>query len=398
MPCDVADVAIIGAGPAGAWAAYRLARGGARVRIFDGSHPREKPCGGGVTARALRIVADAVPFHQLPAVRIRSTRFFDLATGRSAEMAFDDAGLPALCVASRTVFDGQLLEAACRAGAELVRARATEVRCRPGGCVVETRGAGTHRADLVIGADGANALTRRRLAGAFRRDQLSIAAGYFVHGTSSEETVIAFVTDPPGYLWSFPRPGHLAVGICVQADEPVTSEGLKGRTLEWLRTLTQGTEARLEPYSWPIPSLSARDVASLSASGPRWMLVGDAAGLVDPVTREGIYFALLSADYAARAALADGPAPDRDYQDLLREGLLPELWRAARFKAGVFRPHFTALLIRALEESSGVRRVMANLVAGEQEYRTLKWELLKTREFALAWRLVASRAGLRRGA
>src|SRR6185436_3735025 len=78
------DVAVIGAGPAGAWAAYHLARRGARVTIFDPSHPREKPCGGGVTGRALALVADAIADTSLPASTIRRARFLDTASGRSA--------------------------------------------------------------------------------------------------------------------------------------------------------------------------------------------------------------------------------------------------------------------------------------------------------------------------
>src|SRR5580700_6978736 len=83
------DVVVIGAGPAGAWTAFLLARGGARVLIVDPSHPREKPCGGGVTGRALSLVAD-VTGGRLPAVAIRSARFVDPATGASAAVRFYD--------------------------------------------------------------------------------------------------------------------------------------------------------------------------------------------------------------------------------------------------------------------------------------------------------------------
>ena len=77
------DVAIVGAGPAGARAAYVLARRGARVTMFDGSHPREKPCGGGVTGRALALVGDAVDLAVLPRTVIRAARF---TQGRSSEV------------------------------------------------------------------------------------------------------------------------------------------------------------------------------------------------------------------------------------------------------------------------------------------------------------------------
>ena len=144
-------------------------------------------------------------------------------------------------------------------------------------------------------------------------------------------------------------------------------------------------------YSWPIPSLSARGFDA-DASGPGWYLVGDAAGLVDPITREGIYFALQSGDWAARAIAADGEAQAaRRYSERVQDDIGAELARAARYKAGFFRPGFTGLLVDALAESHGIRAVMAGLVAGTQPYGTLKWSLAKTAELGLAWRLVRSK-------
>src|SRR5207244_8568320 len=94
---------------------------------------------------------------------------------------------------------------------------------------------GPRRADIVVAADGANSLVRRRVAQPFRRDQLSIATGFFAHGVTSTEIVIEFVADPPGYIWSFPRPGHLAIGICAEASAGITAEALRARTAEWIR-------------------------------------------------------------------------------------------------------------------------------------------------------------------
>src|SRR6185295_17241447 len=96
------DVAIVGAGPAGAWTACVLARRGARVLLIDPSHPREKPCGGGITARALALVGDAVDLETFPAVPIRAARFAASSTPAVADVLLADQ---ALLVASRTEFD-----------------------------------------------------------------------------------------------------------------------------------------------------------------------------------------------------------------------------------------------------------------------------------------------------
>src|SRR5580765_7099608 len=95
------DVAIAGAGPAGSVAARDLARAGARVALIDGSHPREKPCGGGVTGRALDLVAEHAGVETTDAVRIRTARFVDAVTNASATVALAREGRPPLVIASR---------------------------------------------------------------------------------------------------------------------------------------------------------------------------------------------------------------------------------------------------------------------------------------------------------
>src|SRR5207247_9649589 len=167
---------------------------------------------------------------------------------------------------------------------------------RADGARIET-GAGTRHADVVIGADGANSLVRRRVARPFARAQLSIATGFFADGVTSDEIVIELVSDPPGYLWSFPRPDHLAIGICAPAGSGIPAGSLRRTVAEWTERTGIARGATLRAYSWPIPSLARPDLEALAVAGPRWCLVGDAAGLVDPISREGIFFALASGQW-----------------------------------------------------------------------------------------------------
>lgn len=368
-------IAIIGAGPAGARAGYLLARRGAPVTIFDPSHPREKPCGGGVTGRALALVGDAIDTAALPRTTVRTARF--------SRDAIVDLDRDALVVASRMTFDAALVDAAQRAGARLVRARVTDLSIGRDVVTIETT-TGRFSAGFIVGADGANSLVRRRVAAPFRRNQLSIATGFFAHGVTSAEIAIELTPRPPGYIWSFPRPDHLAIGICAQADAGLTPAALRARTASWIAAAGLADAAGLQPYSWPIPSLSAADFDSLPLAGPRWALAGDAAGLVDPITREGIFFALASGGWIADA-LASNDAPAA-YRSRVRGDAVPELRRAAQLRAGFFRPAFITLLLEALRRSAAVRSVMADLVAGRQTYAQLKWRLIKTLEIGLIWR------------
>src|SRR5438093_6117640 len=216
-----ADVLVVGAGPAGAWAAYRLARAGARVTIFDPSHPREKPCGGGVTGRALGVVTEVLP-RLPPAVVVthasfeqfagehRAGEYLDVPVGAAtgagarARVSLPADGLsPAtsLAVFSRRTFDGALLDAALDAGARLVPERVVDVAATPTGVEIQA-GAERHRAAWLLGADGATSVVRRRLTRPFTRAQLSIATGVFAHGATGTGIAIACLADPPGYLWS----------------------------------------------------------------------------------------------------------------------------------------------------------------------------------------------------
>ncbi len=162
-------VAIIGAGPAGAMAAFCLARAGASVTLFDPSHPREKPCGGGLTGRALALVSDVIDVGSLPAVVAKSATIESQEC--AARVALIDRGVTpgsSLLVVSRAVFDRALADAAAAAGARLVPEKAVDIAARRTHMIVSTD-RGDYQIDHVLGADGANSLVRKKLARPFAR-------------------------------------------------------------------------------------------------------------------------------------------------------------------------------------------------------------------------------------
>jgi geranylgeranyl reductase family protein len=377
------DVAVVGAGPAGSWAAYRLAKAGARVALVDGTHPREKPCGGGVTMRAFDVVRGALTARAMPAVAVRTVLFGE--NGRTTA-AVSLAPQSQVLVTSRREFDGALRDAALAAGAHPVVAQARDVARSTNGWTVHLRD-GRVTAGWLLGADGANSLVRRRVSRPFARADLSIASGYYLDEGRAADIRIVFERDPPGYLWSFPRPDHVAVGVCAPADV-ASSRSLLQRARDWTVRELAADPRTLRRYSWPIPSLEERALRAERYAGKHWMLLGDAAGLVDPITREGIYFALISGTHAADSLLTDGD-PSSAYTARLSEDVREELVRAARVKGMFFRPQFTSLLVAALQRSSAIRHVMADLVAGRQTYRGLRRRLLRTCEVGLMLKLLS---------
>jgi geranylgeranyl reductase family protein len=397
-------VAIVGAGPAGSWAARSLARRGFGVTLFDGSHPREKPCGGGITARATALVVRELGRFPVPGVDVTHATFasaIGVASAskrrRQATIALSMRGrtnAPTLLVVNRDEFDRSLLDAACEAGAIFVPERVLDVDVATAGATVRTAH-GQWTTDVLIGADGANSLVRRRLAQPFARGQLSVGAGCYVHGVASREIAIRWMKQPPGYLWSFPRHDRLAVGSCAQFTDMRSISDLKADVADWLHDVrlvpkgnpTHTAPVALESYSWPIPALGASDLgSSLPLAGDRWMLVGDAAGLVDPLTREGIFYALHSSALAADALSAGSDGTAMRYREAIATRILPELRRAARAKDRFFTPEFSGAFVAALTRSRSIRRIVIDLVAGEQPYVGLKRRLAATGRLDLALR------------
>jgi flavin-dependent dehydrogenase len=356
-------VAVVGAGPAGSLLATKLAAGGMEVTVFDASHPREKPCGGGLTGKALAALPPEPEDDPLPARRVGCCRFE--ADGAAVDVPLGEP----LAVASRRDLDGWLLRRATQAGARHVAERVVAVARGE----VRTAARGRQGFDLVVGADGATSLVRRSFLGPLPKERLVMAVGWFRPGTAP---MLVRLTPPlAGYVWLFPRPDHVGVGICAPLGE-VPTRALVDR-LE--RELEQGfpelLDSRVERYAHTIPCPSADPRSILEVAGDGFALVGDAAALADPITGEGIYYALRSATLLAETLLADGsPAryPERALADFGRE-----LTRAAGLHRRFYTPGFAGRMVRFAARSRTIRAVLVDLVLGRQGYLGLERRLLR---------------------
>jgi flavin-dependent dehydrogenase len=358
-------VAVVGAGPAGALTAYHLARDGARVSIFDPSHPREKPCGGGVTARALDLLPPAPASDPLPARWVGSCRF-ESGDGEAVDVALSRP----VAVAARKDMDAWLLRRAAEAGAAHVAERVVDVDAKGG---LRTAAGREDRFDLVVGADGASSLVRRRLLGPVPPARLTMALGWFAPGTSP--MLVRFTPGLPGYLWLFPRPDHVGVGICAPLRAVPTRQLASRLEAEVARAFPALVAPEGVGYAHTIPSPSADAASILEIAGERFALVGDAAALADPVTGEGIHYALRSAALLAET-LRSG-APPATYARRALEAFGADLLKAAAIRDRFYAPGFTRRMVAYARASAGLREVLADLVLGDQGYVGLKRRLLR---------------------
>jgi flavin-dependent dehydrogenase len=270
-----------------------------------------------------------------------------------------------------------LLERADRAGAQIEKVRVTGMERRGAGWQLRTP-AGTIDADYCIVATGARNPLRdvgTQLAAA---DAMS-ALGYYIPGDQAQID-IQFLPRLEGYIWVFPRCGHLSVGICGKGEPAASLRVRLERYMNEHGIAWKGAKF----YSHLLPSLDTRSWKKNRVAGDGWMAVGDAAGLVDPVTGEGLYYAIRSADLAAQSLLADAaPAenPDR-YSRLLRRDFAADLEFGSRLAKRVFLGRFLlgsvpARMVQFTRRSPRFAAIMQDLFAGRQPYLGLKRRLMQ---------------------
>src|ERR1700685_2822572 len=211
------EIAIVGAGPAGAMCGERLASAGFGVTIFDEHLPWEKPCGGGLPHKAI----ETYPFlldNPHPKKIIRTA---ELISSRGHRARFE-MNRP-IVIYARKVLNGLLLDRAVAAGCSTIWARVTIVNTNAKQ-VRLTAGGEEQVSDFVVLAAGA----RNQLLAdstALGAQDLEMTLGYFVP-TEEDILKVKFLKEFEGYLWSFPRPDHLSVGICARMGQ-ATSQQLR---------------------------------------------------------------------------------------------------------------------------------------------------------------------------
>ena len=198
-----------------------------------------------------------------------------------------------------------------------------------------------------------------------------VAAGYYIPG-KSQVAQIQFLRGLQGYIWIFPRVDHFSAGICGKLPNKSTADlrRLLEDSLPQLGLSFEGAKF----YAHVLPSLRPETLREAAVNGEGWAMIGDAAGFVDPITGEGLYYAMRSAELISQALLADRP---ESYASLLRQDFLPELERAARIADRFYSGRWlgSGVLDRMIQftaYSASFRELMCSLFAGTQGYQDLK--------------------------
>jgi flavin-dependent dehydrogenase len=381
----IQDVGVVGGGPGGAAAALALARAGARVTLFRPARRGEKPCGGAIPDAFLPSI-DGFARPPVPSVE---PRLLVLENAGGSRVEVESAGLR---IFRRADFDAALESAARDAGAQVIEGKAEEIAISgAGGGVAVRAGAEWRRFAWLVGADGARGLSRRSLGHVPGAE--SVGLGASLEGPVPDRLVLGFPDAADAYCWIFPRPGGASVGIAY--DPARLSRGaataalrrfLEGHLAPGVVNTTPGAGravgaedgaclSMMHRYRYPIPVYGAGTRAAVArAARSRVLLVGDAAAVADPLTREGIRYALLSGRWAAESLLEHAP---ETYPERVLAGLEPELGRAGRAARLFYDEPIAQWMVPVARRHAGIRSVLGDLLTCRQPYEGLRRRLLE---------------------
>ena len=415
MRTRLTEIAIVGAGPAGAHLASRLAAEGRDVVLFDPKGAWEKPCGGGVPTRAIREFAYLLEASKYPRKLVRRITMIS-PLERRVSLSVDEP----FAIYSRRVLNGLVLDRALEAGARFEQTAVTDFSRDGQSCRIQTATGETWRARFLVGADGAASFIRRRLVGIFSKNDLALAFGYNVKdedgdprsngkqlaASTDDEVIVRFPKNFTGYLWAFPRPGVMNFGVASKLGER-TSDELRAILCKFVCDYYGGRMPepdRVSFFGAKIPTLDLATWKDLRTTGDGWALIGDAAGFADPITGEGIYYAFKSADLFADCLLrqthsngereqsSDDPMTcyaranalyDESWRESFGRDLEHASYRLPHFYHGFFFGHiFTDAMIWLARRHRGVQTILVRALTGDQSYVTLKRDLLR-----MAWRV-----------
>ena len=354
------EIIIVGAGPAGSYAGYRLANKGYSVRILDKAiFPRYKPCGGGILTKTNKIMPIKEEWIEARFDSVSLTYKYQKPVQVSTDKDF-------VMMVDREKFDYEMVKLAEKAGANLCQGITVKsVEENSSGVKVITD-QGSFEGNYLIAADGARSQVGRSLNLDGYQQRLGVALeGEFLVAEEdfqrySKDVHLNYGDLPNGYSWIFPKDGYLSIGTgTFKSRYP----GLKANLDKYLESLNIDIKETLKLQGSFIPLGGINQVFS----GRRTLFVGDAAGLVDPLTGEGIYYALKSSELAVETVIdLKSGFQIGDYDKKIKAEILPEILWALKSARWGFKCSW--LVHKILMFHPELLKYLLDILAGEASY------------------------------
>lgn len=359
------QVIVVGAGPAGSTLAFELASRGIRILLLERAvFPRYKCCAGGLTVKAANLL------------RFNINTFVDdvissmFVTFRGSSPFHRYSTVPIMYTVMRETFDYALAKKAQEAGVDILQGvEAHAIRVNDLDVEVSTT-MGSFRSEFVVGADGARSQVRK---------SMDIKCSGYIVGLQTEVQVtkkelakwksrigIDIGRIRGGYGWVFPKAKHLSIGIAAPVER---AKGLKNIYYEYLDSLKLGQRTILRWTASQLPICIGQPIVSQ----PRAILIGDAAGLADPLSGEGLYNAILSAKLGGNSierAMTNCDVTLNDYSDAIATKIVPQMKIAYIFSKVLSQ--LPKQLFGVLNKDERVWQTCSKMLRGEIDYVTIK--------------------------
>lgn len=367
LPARKHDIVVIGGGPAGSMTAYRLAKTGVNVLLLDARRfPRDKTCGGGLQVRAL----DRLPFDWSAVNRgALNGMTISFRLGNQFTRTYPQ---PLVYSVLRMEFDELLLRAAERAGATVRENTKVTALMYDAETIAIDTDQGSVRARVVVGADGANGVSKWALnnrANYYWQTGLSceVPMDYCdINAIDKNLMRVDWGTLPSGYAWIFPKDGFVNVGVGCPNEMGCLAKAYLARFLDSQKLLRPGAIDKVMFKGHQLPTMTR----TTKLSSGSHLLVGDAAGMIEPFTGDGISYGLHGAEIAAEviAAELDRPRPDfSEYDRRVRNEIGRDIsWSRKLLSFYVTFPH---LVHRIFRHSEIAWKPFCKILRGEESFR-----------------------------